>query len=161
MEQIALEQRVHLTVEQADALATSLPGWPVFPEVPDALAELRRRGWRLAILSNTDSDLIEASKARIGVPFDLTVVAEEVGSYKPAHGHWRTFFEQSGVDPSRMVHVAASHFHDVVPATELGLPIVWVNRLAETAEPAPTREIPDLTPLPDLVDELLPAEGRG
>ena len=32
---------------------TRCPSWPVFPEVPAALTELRRRGWRLAILSNT------------------------------------------------------------------------------------------------------------
>src|SRR4051812_1453153 len=41
-----------------DALAESLPSWPPFPEVPGALAELRERGWRLAILSNTDPDLL-------------------------------------------------------------------------------------------------------
>ena len=46
---------------------------------------------------------------------------------------------------SRHVHVAASHFHDIVPANELGLPSVWVNRLGETADPPPTREIPDLS----------------
>ena len=41
------------------ALARSLPEWPPFPEVPAALAELRDRGWKLAILSNTDRDLID------------------------------------------------------------------------------------------------------
>jgi 2-haloacid dehalogenase len=60
---------------EQDALASSLPSWPVFPEVPRALGELRARGWRLAILSNTDRDLLDASLAAIGVPVDLTVVA--------------------------------------------------------------------------------------
>ena len=32
-------------------------------------------GWRLVILSNTDRDYIEASMARIGVPFELAIVA--------------------------------------------------------------------------------------
>src|SRR5437867_12198598 len=68
--------------DEGDALARSLPTREPFPEVPPALAELRDRGWRLAILSNTDPDFLDASLERIGVPVDLTVVASEIGSYK-------------------------------------------------------------------------------
>jgi 2-haloacid dehalogenase len=140
----------------APALADSLPGWQPFPEVRGALEELRRRGWRLGILTNSDRDLIEASKRLIGVPFEETVVASEIHSYKPAHKHWREFADLSCADPARYVHVAQSHFHDIVPATELGIPNVWINRLAERREPAPTRELADLTSLPDVLDELVP-----
>jgi len=136
------------------ALANALPDWTPFPEVRAALEEARSRGWRLAILSNTDRDFIEASKVQIGVPFDETIVASEVGSYKPALGHWDAFENAVGRLPD--VHVGASHFHDVVPAAGLGLPTVWVNRLAETGDPSPTREIPDLAPLPGVLDELVP-----
>jgi 2-haloacid dehalogenase len=80
-------------------LAESLPSWMPFPEVPGALAELRRRGWRLAILSNTDPDLLAASLASIGVGVDLRVTAVDAGSYKPAHGHLERFFTVSGADP--------------------------------------------------------------
>ena len=104
-----------------DALARSLPAWAPFPEVPAALEEARARGWRLAILSNTDRDFIAASKARIGVPFDETIVASEIGSYKPGHRHWSEFFARTHADRDRHVHVAASLFHDIVPANELGL----------------------------------------
>ena len=137
----------------ADALGRSLPGWPVFPEVPAALAAARADGWKLAILSNTDRDFIEASMASIGVPFELAIVASEVGSYKPALGHWRAFEGKVGRLPD--VHVAASHFHDVVPASELGIPTVWVNRLAESGDPAPTRELRDLSLLRETLDELV------
>jgi len=137
-------------------LAGSLPTWQPFPEASAALQELRNRGWRLGILSNTDRDLIEASKQLLGVPIDETVVASEIGSYKPAHKHWREFADLSCADPARYVHVAQSHFHDIVPATELGIPNVWINRLGERREPAPTRELPDLTRLPDVLDELVP-----
>jgi 2-haloacid dehalogenase len=141
-----------LEFADADALGRSLPGWPVFPEAPGALESARGRGWKLAILSNTDRDFIEASMARIGVPFELAIVASEIGSYKPAPGHWRAFEERIGRLPD--VHVAASHFHDVVPATTLGIPTIWINRLSETGEPRPTRELPDLERLPDTLDEL-------
>ena len=141
--------------EQRGALGDALPSWAPFPEVPAALEEAHGRGWRLAILSNTDRDFIEASKRQIGVQFDVTIVASEVGSYKPALGHWRAFEEEVGRMPD--VHVAASHFHDVVPAGGLGLPTVWVNRSAERGDPPPTREIADLAPLADALDELVPA----
>ena len=137
----------------ADPAAT-LPVWPVFPDVRPELEAARSRGWRLAILSNSDRDLIDASIDSIGVPFDLAIVASEIGSYKPAHEHWGAFAEQVGRLPD--VHVAQSHFHDVVPATALGIPTVWINRLGERAEPAPTHELTGLTGLAETLDELVP-----
>ncbi len=137
---------------EEDALAQSLPAWLPFPEVPVALKGARGHGWKLAILSNTDRDYIEASLAQLGVPFELAIVASEIGSYKPALGHWRAFEEQVGRPPD--VHVAASLLHDVGPANELGLPSIWINRLGETPGPQPTRELPDLTRVADTLDEL-------
>ena len=139
-----------------DALGRSLPQWPVFPEVRAALAEARERGWKLAILSNTDREFIEASKEQIGVPFDETVVASEIGSYKPGLRHWEEFFARTDADHARHVHVAASLFHDIAPARELGLMSIWVNRLSEQADPEPTRELTDLSGLPDTLDALVP-----
>ena len=133
--------------------AETLPRWPVFPEVPTALEEARERGWRLAILSNTDRDLLDASMDAIGVPFDLSIVASEIGSYKPAERHWRAFEEAVGRLPD--VHVAQSLFHDIATANGLGLPNVWINRLGEDAgETRPTEERPDLDGLADVLDRL-------
>jgi 2-haloacid dehalogenase len=138
------------------ALADSLPSWPPFPEVAAALTELRRRGWRLAILSNTDPDYLEASIARIGVEVDERVVASDIGSYKPGFAHWESFFRRTGADRARHVHVAASLFHDVAPAAALGLPCVWIDRLGETSDLPRAGELPDLTGLPDRLDQLVP-----
>jgi 2-haloacid dehalogenase len=153
LERLAGSEGVDLAPGETDALARSLPDWPAFPEVPAALREARSRGWRLGILSNSDPDLIEASTGRIGVPFDDVVTASEIGSYKPAHGHWHVFEERHARPPD--VHVGASLFHDMGPAGELGIPSVWVNRLADRpGSHRPTREIPDLGPLPGVLDEL-------
>jgi 2-haloacid dehalogenase len=156
--ELAADAGVALPEAEQDALGRSLPGWPVFPEVRGALAEAHERGWRLAALSNTDRDLIAASLEAITVPFDLAIVASEVGSYKPAHGHWRAFYETTKADRSHHVHVAQSYFHDIVPASDLGIPSVWINRRREQGDRAPTRELPDLTGLADVLDELVPAE---
>ena len=157
LERIAETETPALPDGEHEALARSLPAWTPFPEVPAALEEARARGWRLAILSNTDRDFIAASKARIGVPFDETIVASEIGSYKPGHRHWSEFFARTHADRDRHVHVAASLYHDVAPANELGLKSVWVNRLEESADPQPTVEISDLAALPDVLDGLVPA----
>jgi 2-haloacid dehalogenase len=141
---------------EKDELARSLPTWQPFPEVRPALEEARSRGWKLAILSNTDRDFIDASMNQLGVPFELAIVASDIGSYKPGHRHWERFFEQTGASRDSHVHVAASLFHDIAPANELGLRSVWINRLGELPEPRPTRELTDLSPLADALDELVP-----
>jgi 2-haloacid dehalogenase len=140
-----------------DALAAALPSWTPFPEVRPALEEARGRGWKLAVLSNTDRDFIEASLTQIDVPFEVAIVASEIGSYKPAHRHWLRFFDETGASREGHVHVAQSHFHDIVPANELGLRSIWINRYGEQHEPAPTRELPDLSRLPETLDELVAA----
>ncbi len=156
LERLAQDVGYGIPEGESGILAHSLPDWPPFEDAPEALEELRRRGWRLAILSNSDRDLIAASQRTLGVPFDVTVVAEDVGSYKPAHAHWERFFELTTAEPSGHVHVAQSHFHDIAPATELGLTTVWINRHGESGDPSPARELPDLSRLPDTLDELAP-----
>ncbi|GIU93583.1 MAG: haloacid dehalogenase [Gaiellaceae bacterium] len=157
LERLADEVSLPLPEGEADALARSLPSWPVFADVPPALVEARERGWRLAILSNTDRDLVDASVEAIGVPFDLAIVASEVGSYKPAPAHWEEFRRRTGAGPDRHIHVAQSLFHDIGTATELGLRCIWINRLREPDDPRPTRTLPSLTGLADALDELVPA----
>ena len=146
--------RLGAPAEEHDALAVSLPGWEPFPEVPAAIEEARSRGWRLAILSNTDRDLLDASIARIGVPFDETIVASEIGSYKPAPAHWDEFFTRTGADRNAHVHVGASLFHDIAPASAQRLRTVWINRLGETPEPRPDVELKSLAGLADALDSL-------
>ncbi len=148
----------HLEVPAGEegALGASLPRWPVFAEVPAALGELRSRGWRIGILSNTDADLLDASLGVIGVPVDLRIVASDIGSYKPALRHWEAFFDQTGADRARHVHVAASLFHDIEPGARLGLRCVWINRLAERSDVPRTAELTDLHDLPGTLDALVP-----
>jgi 2-haloacid dehalogenase len=149
--------RLGAPAEEQGALAESLPRGEPFPEVPASLEEARERGWRLAVLSNTDRDFLDASLARIGVPFDLEIVASEIGSYKPAPGHWEEFFRRTGADRARHVHVAASLFHDIAPAGALGLRTIWINRLGEEAEPQPDVELHSLEGLAGALDSLVPA----
>ena len=157
LSRVAAAEGLRIPEGEEDALALSLPSWPVFGEVAGALAVLRGHGWKLAILSNTDADLLDTSLREIGVPVDHRVVASAIGSYKPAFGHWETFFLETGADRARHAHVAASLFHDIEPCAILGLPAVWINRLGETSEVPRAAELPDLTDLLSTIDALVPA----
>jgi len=156
LERLAAETGLTLPEGDASALAHSLPSWPIFEDVCPGLTEARSRGWRLGILSNTDRDLIDASIEALGVPFEASIVAGEIGSYKPAHRHWEVFYEQTGADPAGHVHVAQSLFHDIAPAAELGIPSIWINRLGEPDDPRPARTLSDVGHLADALDELVP-----
>jgi 2-haloacid dehalogenase len=154
---LAEREGLDLDPVDQDALARSLPAWEPFPEARAALEDARSRGWKLVILSNTDRDFIDASMERIGVPFEFAIVASEIGSYKPGSRHWQAFEERSGGQSGAHVHVAASLYHDIAPASKLGLPTVWINRLGEEPEPQPDVELHSLTGLADALDSLVPA----
>ena len=156
LERLAAETGLTVPEGETSALARSLPSWPVFEDVRPGLTEARRRGWFLAILSNTDRDLIDDSIEALGVPFETSIVASEIGSYKPAHRHWEVFYEQTGADPARHVHVAQSVYHDIAPAAELGIPTIWINRQGESSDARPARTLTGLAGLADALDELVP-----
>ncbi len=136
------------------AVADSVGSWPAFPEVAYALQRARDDGWHLAVLSNTDPDLLASSLDRIGVQVDATVTAAETRSYKPAIRHWEAFFEKAGVDKDHHVHVAASLFHDIEPALRLGLNTVWINRGGVTSDLPRSAELSDMSGLPAALGEL-------
>jgi FMN phosphatase YigB (HAD superfamily) len=90
------------------------------------LRKLSEAGYRLAILSNVDDDLLAGTRRHLGVDFDFVVTAQQVGSYKPAPTHFVTARERIG--SGRWLHVAQSYFHDIQPARALGIPTAWINR---------------------------------
>jgi 2-haloacid dehalogenase len=157
LERLATETGLTLPEGEASVLAHSLPSWPVFEDVHPGLTEARSRGWRLGILSNTDRDLIDASIEALGVPFEISIVAGEIGSYKPAHRHWEVFYERTGADPAGHVHVAQSVFHDIAPAAALGIPSIWINRLGEPDDARPERTLSGVAHLADALDAVVPA----
>ena len=64
------------------------------PTSGPALGGLLADGWRLAILSNVDRDLIAGTLERLRVPFEIVITAEDVRAYKPDLAHFRAFAER-------------------------------------------------------------------
>ncbi|GAA3216879.1 HAD family hydrolase [Nonomuraea helvata] len=126
------DEKIKLNDDDASVLGTTLPYWPVFPEVAAELSALRAAGWHLALLTNCDRDLIAETRRRLPVPFDAVVTSEDVGAYKPSDAHFEAF--RCSYEPTTWVHVAQSYFHDMVPAHRLDIPRVWINRQGERPE---------------------------
>ena len=131
-----------------DCLADSLPGWPVFPEVVEALNALQTR-CRLAVISNVDDDLFAGTARALAVDFDAVVTAQQVRSYKPNLRNFHAARERMGVETDRWLHVAESLYHDIGPANRLGIPSVWVDRADRGGGTRITDAVPDLF-VPDL-----------
>jgi 2-haloalkanoic acid dehalogenase type II len=138
--------------ETAEVFAASLPTWPPFADTNAALKRLQAAGYQLAILSNVDNDLLAGTLHHLHIPFRFVVTAEQVGSYKPAHGHFRE--ARRRLEGLRWLHAAQSYFHDIVPCGELGIPSVWVNRKHEQplSGGSPLATVPDMKGLADWLD---------
>ncbi|HYM59207.1 MAG TPA: HAD family hydrolase [Solirubrobacteraceae bacterium] len=155
----AAREGVQLPPGGEHALSVAWDRMPIFEDVGPALGALREAGWRLGILSNCDDDLLAGTLRSLPARFDLTVTAEQVGSYKPSHGHWRRFAELTEGRRECWVHVAQSWFHDIAPAAELELPRIWVDRLDSGEDPAhATLRVPDLRGLPEAVGSAAASE---
>jgi 2-haloacid dehalogenase len=149
------EVGVDLTGAGDKAFVDTWTQMPVFDDVGPALAELRDAGWRLAILTNCDDDLIAETQTHIPAEFDMVVTAEQVGSYKPDLEHFHEFRARSGVGEGDWIHVACSWMHDILPAARLGIPRVWVDRDRSGHPPGvASTVIRDMTKLPAAVARL-------
>lgn len=122
-----------LTAKRRFLLPELLPTWTPFGDTNDALKRLKKK-FRLGILSNIDRDLFAGTAKHFPIAFDFVVTAEDVQSYKPAHGHFHRMLEKHGEKQSTL-HVAQSQFHDGTPANELGIAFAWINRYNEPADP--------------------------
>ena len=139
------------------SLVESLPHWPPFGDTQESLQRLKSR-YKLGVISNVDDDLFAGTAPKLGVEFDYFISAQQVKSYKPSPANFIAAIERIGEPPEKILHVAQSLYHDIAPASSLGLNTVWVNRRGNEkgsgatppASARPTLEVPSLKALADL-----------
>ncbi|HET7873805.1 MAG TPA: HAD-IA family hydrolase [Terriglobales bacterium] len=140
--------------DQAREFAQSLTEWEPFPDTVAALNRLAQR-FKLGIISNVDDDLFAATHKKLRAPFELIVTAQQVESYKPSLKNFQEAMRRCGLKPEALLHAGQSVYHDIVPASFLGIANVWVNRPslrpgAGAAKPAvaqPTLEVGSMAEL--------------
>lgn len=166
-EDIAHDFGVPPTQSDAAAFGESVQDWPAFADVPNALDYLSQF-FRLGVVSNVDRASFVFSQNRMGMAFDVLVTAEDAGAYKPDPAPFHMLLDwmnEIGVGNDRVLHVAQSPFHDLVPAKQLGLTTCWIDRqgLADGGGWGATPQ-PDSRPAPDLrfasLAELVEADRR-
>ena len=134
-------------------LVDSVPTWQSFPETRSALERLAKNS-KLAIISNIDKDIIEETKANIGVTFSLTVTAEEAGAYKPSIKPFEVTLRKLACSPMNVLHVSSGFRYDIAPARQIGFRTAWVNRKSEQAPEGmrSDHEFKNLTQLADFLE---------
>jgi 2-haloacid dehalogenase len=140
--------------DELECFVRSIKDWPPFPDSVRALQDLKKK-YKLAIISNVDDDLFALSARQLQVNFDWVITAEQARSYKPSLHNFNLAIERINLPKEKILHVAQSHFHDIVPARKLGLSNVWINRrhgkegfgATPPAQSTPDLETPDLKTL--------------
>jgi len=137
-----------------NVLADSIRDWKPFPDTVDALRAFKTK-YRLAVISNIDDDLFAHSAKHLEIPFDWIITAEKARSYKPSLNNFYYAFQKMDCDHNKILHIAQSIHHDIVPAKRLGLKTVWVKRSRDAkgfgatppANASPDLQVPDLATL--------------
>jgi 2-haloacid dehalogenase len=132
----AAEHGIELGLLDAPVLRRAWASMRLFDDVEPMLAELRSRGYGLAVLTNCDDELFEITHRSFKAPFDLFLTSERVRSYKPAPWHFRGFERLTGASRTEWVHVACSWYHDIEPARRLGIRRVWLDRERTGEDPS-------------------------
>lgn len=124
---LASHYGVAVDAKEANGLAESVRDWEPFADTVPALEKLKSR-YKLAVLSNIDDGLFAFTSPKLGVELEVVVTAQQVGSYKPSLRNFETLLARLSISRDRLLHVAESLYHDVVPAQSLRIATVWVNR---------------------------------
>ncbi|MEP6489660.1 haloacid dehalogenase type II [Microcoleus vaginatus GB2-A3] len=146
------------TKTETNCLVDSIKNWQPFPDTVVALEALKQK-YKLAVISNIDDDLFAETAKHLKVEFDWLITAEQVRSYKPSTRNFEIALETMGISTDKLLHVAQSIYHDIVPAASMGISTVWVNRRHDKAGfgatlPAsgqPDLEVPDLKTLVEMI----------
>jgi len=135
-----------------DALVAAVPTFGPFHEVPGVLTRLKEK-YHIAIISNTDDDLIRGNVERIGVDFDFVITAEQARSYKPQRAAFDFALRAVGRTADQVIHVAQGFEYDIMPTHGLGMRRIWINRSGRRGSSAfmPYEELPDMSRLPALL----------
>jgi 2-haloacid dehalogenase len=101
---------------------------PPSPEVVGALADLKRIGFKLCIVSNTDDDIIAGNVAQMGGHIDWMITAEQAEAYKPSRALFKRAYRELGVTKDDVVHICASPHLDLAAARDIGFRCIWIDR---------------------------------
>ncbi|NYF88305.1 haloacid dehalogenase type II [Tunturiibacter empetritectus] len=125
----ASAMKMSLTTVQRDDLMQTYRSLPLWPDVPAALKELRRRGIRMVFLSNFTEAMLETNikAANLVDHFEPHLTTDRVRAYKPSRSAYQMGLDAFGLKREEIAFAAFAPW-DAVGAKWFGYPTVWVNR---------------------------------
>lgn len=103
--------------------------YDLFPDAVPALDELRTRGVRLGVISNFESWLgVMLEKLGLTEYFDVLAISGDLGWEKPDPRIFKWAMDEAGTEPHECLHVGDSPHFDAIPASELGMHGVLIDR---------------------------------
>ncbi len=113
----------------ADKLMAAYDELSPYTDVKEALAALRKKRSRIAILSNGDPDMLDKAARAAGIEglFDHILSAHEVGIFKPSSRVYRLAMTKFGATREEITFVSSNRW-DVAGASAFGFATVWLNR---------------------------------
>jgi 2-haloalkanoic acid dehalogenase type II len=128
---IARKWQIRISDEEAVEFGRSVKHWPEFSDSAESLKYLRQH-YLMATVTNCDRISYMGSNARLEIEWDGLYTAQDIGCYKPNLRNFDYMFERARRDfrilPQQILHVAQSLTHDMLPATQMGMTKVWINR---------------------------------
>jgi 2-haloacid dehalogenase len=147
-----------LDAHEFEALAAEWCRAQPFNDAQSALAQLRERGLRCAVLTNGTPATARAALDASGLSgsIEVTLSVESVRAYKPAARVYALATAHYAALPEQLVFVTSNGW-DATGAANFGLRVVWCNRTgapAETFGAAPYRTISGLHDLPNALAQV-------
>ncbi len=118
--------RIPHTEDEVRYLVSCIERLKCFPDVQAALARLQVK-YRIVVLSNGNSDMLEAARPHHGIPFDAVISVAEAGAFKPHRATYEMAARRVGAAVDEVLFVA-NHEFDCVGAKAAGMATAFINR---------------------------------
>jgi 2-haloacid dehalogenase len=120
---------------EENALLNNWANFELFEDVNETLKEIKKRGYKIAIISNVDNDLFELTKKKFEFEIDYIITSEMVKDYKPSKIVFEYALKVFNSNKDEILHTAQSYYHDIIPAKELGIKTAHIKRRGFGATP--------------------------
>lgn len=116
-----------LTETQQNGLMNIWFSFNPWPDAKETLDKLKEKGYTVAMLSNGDTNMLEAISKHCGIEFDYIFSAEKAKAYKPRKEIYEQVLSHFNISKEEHLHVAGSMF-DTMGAKAAGFHCCWSNR---------------------------------
>lgn len=128
LKKIMIKYNLEYTEDHGEAFVTAFAKSAPFPDTLYGLRKLKRKGFEIGIISNTERKLINITLSGLTNLIDYIVTAEDTGFYKPDIKAFEEAFKIMGISKSEVIHVSSYPQYDLIPARKLGVRAIHVKR---------------------------------